>query len=102
MVKGCKGDRTVEDFLSFAAGLPQGAHHEAEGMDAQVRLQGEGAAAGANDDDDDDDDDADSLDVVSLNSVWQCKMAYGAGAEFDGEMCDCRPGQMLAVLRLVV
>ncbi len=34
----------------------QGAHHEAESLDAQ------------------------------------CKMAYGSGAEFDGEMCDCRPG----------
>lgn len=56
MVRDYKGDRSVEDFLSFAAGVPQGAHHEAETLDAQ------------------------------------CKMAYGAGSEFDGEMCDCRPG----------
>ena len=56
MVKDYKGDRSVEDLLSFAAGLAQGAHHEAETLDGQ------------------------------------CKMAYGAGSEFDGEMCDCRPG----------
>ena len=56
MVKDYKGDRSVEDLLSFAAGLAQGAHHEAETLDSQ------------------------------------CKMAYGAGSEYDGEMCDCRPG----------
>lgn len=36
MERDYKGDRTVEDFLSFAAGVPQGAHHEAETLDSQV------------------------------------------------------------------
>jgi len=39
MVKDYKGDRSVEDLLSFAAGLPQGAHHEAEGLDAQCKVR---------------------------------------------------------------
>ncbi|KAJ1490440.1 thioredoxin-like protein [Baffinella frigidus] len=37
MVKDYKGDRSVEDILSFAAGVPQGAHHESEQLDSQWR-----------------------------------------------------------------